>query len=179
MFGERTRRREAQEQVRAHFAARAERQRLLGERAAAWCADGEVTPERVASEYQARLAALDPDTAAIAPFAAAFEFALPSDGLLQVFAGEGGGELARYIPADDLGPQRECTVSDDLAGYSFGWWPMSRPEDPDALTFLAVCNSNADLGLRYSDEGFLWATVPTIELAAGDFTHLHCEGESS
>lgn len=283
MFGKRRRRREAREQVRAHFAAQAERQRLLGERAAAWRAGGEVTLERVATEYQARLAALDPDIAAIAqpvaawvlrpgepdvrsshmggapalyqdepwpelnypmrfwaqlnladlaPFAAAFGIALPRDGLLQLFAGEGGGELARYIAADDLGrlerrheiplggewadeeegrrieaisllidlvpealvggddvvdviypdlhgPQRECTVGDDLAGYSFGWWPMSRPEDPDALTFLAVCNSNADLGLRYSDEGFLWATVPTAELAAGDFTHLRCEGESS
>jgi hypothetical protein len=56
---------------------------------------------------------------------------------------------------------------------------MSRPEDADALTFLAVCNSNADLGLRYSDEGLEWATVPTAELAAGDFTRLHCEGEST
>jgi hypothetical protein len=34
MFGERRRRRESQEQVRAHFAARAERQPLLGELAA-------------------------------------------------------------------------------------------------------------------------------------------------
>lgn len=281
MFGRRRRRREGQERVRAHFAARAERQRLLGERAGAWRAGGEVTPERVIAEYEARLATLDADIAEIArpvaawvlregeprldsshmggaptldpdepwperdypmrfwaqlnlaelaPFADAFGIAVPRDGLLQLFAGEGGGELARHLPAgeglelrrdiplggewpdeeegrrieatsllidlvpealvggDDMvaviypdlhGPQRECTVGDDLSGYSFGWWPMSRPEAPDALTFLAVCNSNPELGLRYSDEGFLWATVPTAELAAGDFTHLHCEGEST
>jgi hypothetical protein len=261
MFGRRRRRRDGQERVRAHFAARAERQRRLGERAAAWRAGGEVTPERVVAEYEARLAALDPDIAELArpvaawvlregepgvhsshmggapaldpdepwpepgypmrfwaqlnlaelaPFADAFGIAMPRDGLLQLFAGEGGGELARHLPAgerlelrrdipeatsllidlvpealvggDDMasviypdlhGPQRECTIGDDLSGYSFGWWPMSRPDEP--VTFLAVCNSSPELGLRYSDEGFLWATVPT----AGDIALLRCEGEST
>lgn len=46
-------------------------------------------------------------------------------------------------------------------------------------TFLAVCDSHADLGLRFSDMGHLWAVIPTAELAAGEFTHLLCDGESS
>jgi hypothetical protein len=165
MFGKRRRRREAQEQVRAHFAARAERQRLLGERAAAWRAGGEVTPERVAAEYQARLAALDPDIAAIARPVAAWVL---RPGEPDVNSSQMGGAPALY--PDEPWPE---------PGYRFGWWRMSGPEDPDALTVLAVCNSNADLGLRYSDEGLEWATVPTAEFAAGDFTHLHCEGEST
>jgi Domain of unknown function (DUF1963) len=168
--------------------------------------------------------------AELAPFAAASGVALPADGLLQLFAGDSGGELARYVPGADLvrmelrgdiprgsdwpddaegarieatsrrielfpealaggdrlidviwpdlhAPKRECTTADDLPGYSFGWWPF----DPvgDDVTFLAVCNSNDELGLAYSDMGFLWATVPTEDLAGGDFSRLRCEGASS
>jgi Domain of unknown function (DUF1963) len=168
----------------------------------------------------------------LAPFGSAYGIAMPSDGLLQLFAADSGGELARYVPAAELGqlelrrdiprgtdwfddelgrqieatsllidlhpealvggerevdvlypdlhgPRRECSTSDDLPGYCFGWWPFSRPDDPDALTYLAVCNSNRDLGLAFSDSGFLWTTIPTADLAAGDFTRLECEGESS
>jgi hypothetical protein len=42
-----------------------------------------------------------------------------------------------------------------------------------------ACDSHDDLGLRFSDMGYLWAVVPTAELATGDFTHLLCDGESS
>ncbi len=42
-----------------------------------------------------------------------------------------------------------------------------------------VCDSDLDLDLLYSDAGFLWATVPAAELAADDFCHLRCDGESS
>jgi Domain of unknown function (DUF1963) len=167
----------------------------------------------------------------LAPFAAAFGIELPGDGLLQLFAGDDGGELARYVPAADLagfalrrdiplgsdwldeavgrrieatsllidlhpealvggddavdaiwpdlhGPQRECFGTQDLPGYCFGWWPLHRPGDAGAATFLAVCNSNDDLGLAYSDMGLLWAQLPTADLAAGDFTRLRCDGES-
>ena len=69
--------------------------------------------------------------------------------------------------------------SADVPGHSFGPWPFTPPEDADALTFLAVCDSNMELGLAYSDMGFLWACLPTADLAAGDFGRLRCEGESS
>jgi Domain of unknown function (DUF1963) len=161
--------------------------------------------------------------AELAPYAAAYGIAMPADGLLQLFAHEEGGELARVIPAADLGrlelrreipitslwedteetreifqatrtidflpealiPWQEvprlvdATSSEHLPGYCFGWWPFSEPDDADGLTFLAVCNSNRDLGLAFSDEGFLWVTVPTSDLAAGDFSRLHVDGESS
>src|SRR5689334_12490729 len=38
----------------------------------------------------------------LAPFAEGFGIAMPSDGLLQMFAGDSGGELARYVPAADV-----------------------------------------------------------------------------
>jgi hypothetical protein len=38
----------------------------------------------------------------LAPYAQAFDVAMPSAGLLQLFAADEGGELARYIPATDL-----------------------------------------------------------------------------
>jgi hypothetical protein len=181
----------------------------------------------------------------LASFAQAFAVALPSSGLLQLFAGEEGGEYARYIPATDLDrlelrseipigplwtgvedaatihrrsrlielypealvPWQEaghlvpeddgpvtCTTSGDLPGYSFGWWPFSswsltdglygwpeaRPKPPpEDWVFLAVCDSNRELGLAYSDEGFLWAMAPRDDLAAGRFEQLRCDGESS
>jgi hypothetical protein len=34
-------------------------------------------------------------------------------------------------------------------------------------------------GAAYSDEGMLWASLPTADLAAGDFRRLRCQGESS
>jgi hypothetical protein len=157
----------------------------------------------------------------LAPFAEAYGIAMPSGGLLQIFAGDGGGELARYVPAADVarmelrrdiprgsdwfddeeGARIEATslriellpeavvgghaspppptpTPDDLPGHCLGWGPYFAEDDPD-VTFIAVCNSNRDLGLAYSDEGVLWATVPTADLAAGDFSRLHCEGESS
>ncbi|MGH2949958.1 MAG: hypothetical protein ACRDPC_27465 [Solirubrobacteraceae bacterium] len=85
----------------------------------------------------------------------------------------------------------ECTTAGDLPGYSFGWWPLSdygltelRDRWPEApapqdWTFLAICSSRDELGLRFSDMGDLCAVTPTAELAVGDFTHLHCDGESS
>jgi hypothetical protein len=161
----------------------------------------------------------------LAPFAAAYRIAMPADGLLQLFAADEGGELARYLPAADLpglelrrdiprgsdwsddeeGRRIEATSrligfypealvapsdavadvdevylhSGDVPGHCFGPWPFTPPEDADALTFLAVCDSNTDLGLAYSDMGFLWACLPTADLAAGDFSRLRCEGESS
>jgi hypothetical protein len=42
-----------------------------------------------------------------------------------------------------------------------------------------MCSSHREIGLMWGDAGDLWAAVPTHELAAGDFTHLHCGGESS
>ena len=152
-FGKRRRRREARERVVAHFAARAERQRRLAARTAAWRAEAPITPERVQREYESRREALDADVAALArpvaawvlrageprvdschmggapalypdepwpepdypmrfwaqlnladlaPFASAFGIAIPPDGLLQLFAADSGGELARYVPAADL-----------------------------------------------------------------------------
>jgi hypothetical protein len=161
----------------------------------------------------------------LAPFAAAYRIAMPADGLLQLFAADEGGELARYLPAADLpglelrrdiprgsdwsddeeGRRIEATSrligfypealvapsdavadvdevylhSGDVPGHCFGPWPFTPPEDADALTFLAVCDSHTDLGLAYSDMGFLWACLPTADLAAGDFSRLRCEGESS
>jgi hypothetical protein len=168
----------------------------------------------------------------LAPFASAFDIDMPRDGLLQLFAGDGGGELARYVPAAELagfvlrrdiplgsdwaeedegrrieatsllidlhpealvggddaaeaiwpdlhGPQRACFGPQDLPGYCFGWWPMQRPDDAGDATLLAVCNSNQDLGLMFSDMGLLWAQLPTADLAAGDFSRLRCAGESS
>jgi hypothetical protein len=94
-------------------------------------------------------------------------------------AAVGGEDAGRVVYRDQGDSRRECTMVDDLPGYCFGWWPFLPPAERDAVTFLAVCNSNRDLGLAYSDEGFLWATVPTADLAAGDFSRLHCEGESS
>lgn len=158
----------------------------------------------------------------LAPYAAAYRINMPPDGLLQLFAADSSGELARYVPAAEVprlelrrdiplatdwvdpdegrcieatsllielhpealidwhqAPEGDFRTSDDLPGYSFGWWPFSPPDDAETLTFLAVCNSNRDLGLAYSDEGFLWASIPTTDLATGDFTRLRCEGESS
>jgi Domain of unknown function (DUF1963) len=184
----------------------------------------------------------------LAPYAQAFGIAMPSAGLLQMFGGDEGGELARYVPAADverlelrgripinpywatvddaerlhrrsllidlypeaLVPWDEIghlvgeledpdfrpayTTSEDVPGYSFGWWPFSswslkdglygwpetRPKPrPEDWVFLAVCESNDDLALVFSDSGFLWATVPAADLAAGDFTQLRCDGESS
>jgi hypothetical protein len=179
----------------------------------------------------------------LAPYARAYDIVMPADGLVQLFAAESGGELARYLPASDLprlelrteipippdweeddesrriihtsllvdlypealvpwaatsamrrgddGERLECAPSGDLPGYSFRLvavlrlrparigtrWPDA-PE-PALWTFLAVCDSHADLGLRFSDMGYLWAVIPTAELAAADFTHLLCDGESS
>jgi hypothetical protein len=178
----------------------------------------------------------------LAPYAQAYDIAMPADGLVQLFAAESGGELARYLPASDFprlelrteiplppdwedddesqrifhtsllvdlypealvpweetsairgddGERLECVTSSDLPGYSFGWWPFSddglrevRTNWPDApeptlWTFLAVCDSHDDVGLRFSDSGFLWAVIPTADLATGEFTHLLCDGESS
>jgi Domain of unknown function (DUF1963) len=182
--------------------------------------------------------------AELAPYAQAFGTELPSSGLVQLFAGDEGGEYARYIPASDhdrlelrgeipishlwtgsddaerihrrsqlidlypeaLVPWQEagdllpddgyetCTTSEVLPGYSFGWWPFSswsledgvfgwpetRPRPrPEDWVFLAVCDSNDDLGLAYSDAGFLWAMAPSDDLAAGSFEQLRCDGESS
>jgi hypothetical protein len=157
----------------------------------------------------------------LALFAEAFGVDMPGGGLLQIFAGDGGGQFVRHVPAADLarmelrrdiprgsdwfddeeGARIEATsllielfpeavvgdksspppptpTPDDLPGYCLGWGPYFAEDDPD-VTFLAVCNSNRDLGLAYSDEGVLWATVPTADLAAGDFSRLRCEGESS
>ncbi len=55
----------------------------------------------------------------------------------------------------------------------------SEAPEPALWTFLAVCDNHADLGLRFSDMGYLWAVIPTAELATGDLTHLLCDGESS
>jgi hypothetical protein len=107
-------------------------------------------------------------------------------------------ETSRIIYRDDAGDRLDtplpCTTSDDLPGYSFGWWPFSswglkeglcdwppdRPRPaPEEWVFLAVCDSNNDLGLLFSDAGFLWAMVPAADLAAGDFSQLRCAGESS
>jgi hypothetical protein len=184
----------------------------------------------------------------LAPYAQAFAIELPSSGLVQLFAGDEGGELARYISPDDLGglelrteipvgplwdgveeaeafhrrsllielypeamvPWDEtshlrlrdgdpdvsvtCTTSEDLPGYSFGWWPFSswpltdgldgwpgtRPKPrPEDWLFLAVCESNRELELAYSDAGPLWAMAPAEDLAAGSFEQLRCDGESS
>jgi hypothetical protein len=84
------------------------------------------------------------------------------------------------------------TTSGLVPGWSFGWWSFDRyplehhkryewPQapDPEDWTFLAVCSSQRDLALTWGDAGDLWAAVPTDELAAGDLTHLHCDGESS
>jgi hypothetical protein len=162
--------------------------------------------------------------AELAPYAAAYRVRMPADGLLQLFAGDQGGELARHLPAAemaalelrreiplgsewgdeedgrrreattlliDLHPeavvgipdaielQGDATVSEDLRGYCFGPFPWSRPGDAAALTCLATCNSQSELGLAYSDEGMLWASLPTADLAAGDFRRLRCQGESS
>ncbi len=102
------------------------------------------------------------------------------------------GETLDILYVDnDLERPRAATTSEDLPGYSFGWWPFSpfslaelvkewpAAPVPEHWTFLAVCNSNRDLGLAYSDGGFLWATLPAAELAAADFGHLRCDGESS
>jgi hypothetical protein len=279
----RRREREAREWRDAYFAAKAESERARVARAAAWRAEGPVTPERVRREFEARRDALHPELvphvrpvaawvlrageprvdsshmggapalhpdepwpepdypmrfwaqlnlADLVPFAAAFGIAMPPDGLVQLFAGDSGGELARYVPADELasfelrrdiplgsdwldedegrrieatsllidlhpealvggedavqaiwpdlqGPQRDCFGTQDLPGYCFGWWPMHRPDDAEAATFLAAANSNDDLGLAYSDSGMLWAQLPTPDLAAGDFSRLRCDGESS
>jgi hypothetical protein len=182
--------------------------------------------------------------AELAPYAQAYGIALPSTGLVQLFAGEEGGEQARYIPPGDLerlelrgeipiGPLWEgadeaeryhrrtklidlypealvpwqeagdllpddgyetSTTSEILPGYSFGWWPFSswsledglsdwpqaRPKPrPEDWVFLAVCDSNNELGLAFSDAGFLWAMAPADDLAAGSFEQLRCDGESS
>lgn len=92
---------------------------------------------------------------------------------------------------DDTDNPLPTATSQDLPGYSFGWWPLSdrgleqarkrEPATPEPAdwAFLAVCNANRDLGLEFFDGGFLWATAPRSELARGDFTHLLCDGESS
>jgi Domain of unknown function (DUF1963) len=87
-------------------------------------------------------------------------------------------ECSHIMFREGVDAQLECTTSEELPGYSFGWWPFSRPESGE-WTFLAVCASRPEMALSYSDEGFLWASVPTAELAAGDFSHLTAEGESS
>jgi uncharacterized protein DUF1963 len=290
---------DAAERRRRWLEQREQERRERSARADAWLAAGPPTVERIAAEYEARLALLDEELrpwarpvaawrlrdgeprvessrmggrpplyageqwpggddpmrfwaqvnlADLAPFARAYGVALPTDGLVQLFAGDEGGELARYIPAGELGglelcdrvpigplwadsddaqevhhrtllislypealvPWQEtspiifrdddidaplpCTTSEELPGYSFGWWPFSswgledgldgwppdRPKPPpEDWVFLAVCDSNDHLGLQFSDAGFLWATIPAADLAAGDFTQLRCDGESS
>jgi hypothetical protein len=287
------------ERRQAWLERRAAEQRERAARADAWLAAGPPAPERIAAEYEARLALLDdelrpwsrpvaawrlrdgeprvessrmggrpslhPDEpwpgdgdpmrfwaqvnlADLAPFAQAYGVTLPADGVVQLFGGDEGGELARYVPAGELGglelrervpigplwdgvddaeevhrrtllislypealvPWQEtspiafrdddidaplpCTTSEELPGYSFGWWPFSswglgdglygwpadRPKPPpEDWVFLAVCDSNRDLGLMFSDAGFLWATIPAADLAAGDFSQLRADGESS
>jgi hypothetical protein len=161
--------------------------------------------------------------AALAPFAVAYRVDMPGNGLVQLFRTDGGHEIARHVPASDLGdlelrteipagadervrrsrrivlypealvPWQECshivfrdgvdaplpcTTSEELPGYSLGWWPFSRP-DLGEWTFLAVCASRRELALGSGDEGFLWAAIPTRELAAGDFTGLTAASESA
>jgi hypothetical protein len=177
--------------------------RVRAERAAAWRREADASPARIRSAY---------------------DIVMPSGGLVQLFAAESGGELARYVPASelprlelrseiplppdweddeesretfrtsllvDLYPDAMVPGTGDLPGYSFGWWPFSDyglrevksswpgAPDPALWTFLAVCDSHDELGLRFSDMGYLWAVIPTAELATGDFTHLLCDGESS
>jgi hypothetical protein len=155
----------------------------------------------------------------LAPYAEAFGIAMPvASGLVQLFAAEEGGELARHIAADRLdtlelredipgtdytfGPVLQHSLAitlrpgaqlpgrgECLAGYSFGWWPLSRQGltwaarrsgvAEEDWTFLAVAASNAALQLSFSDEGFLWATLPRTALAGGRLEELHAAGESS
>ena len=50
---------------------------------------------------------------------------------------------------------------------SFGWWPLSSPTDPDALTLpRRLQQQPRTSACAYSDAGFLWATVPSAELRA-------------
>jgi hypothetical protein len=104
-------------------------------------------------------------------------------------------ETSHLLPReDDPDAQVTYTTSEDLPGYSFGWWPFSswpltdglygwpetRPRPrPEDWVFLAVCHSNDELGLAYSDGGFLWAMAPADDIAAGSFEQLRCDGESS
>lgn len=86
-------------------------------------------------------------------------------------------ECGHIMFRDGVHAPLPCTTSDDVPGYSFGWWPFAQPRSGE-WTLLAVCASRRDLALSYADEGFLWAAVPTHELAAADFANLTAEGES-
>jgi hypothetical protein len=172
----------------------------------------------------------------LAPFARAYEIAMPPAGIVQLWAEYEGDQMARYLQPESLDrletrrevPQHlywdespevrgmlhtsmlidlypEALVRNDhpgaldegttpgiVPGYSFGWWSFdpyslevhkqyewSDAPDPPGWTFLAVCSSRRDLGLIWGDVGDLWTAVPTNELARGDFSHLHCDGDSS
>ena len=52
-------------------------------------------------------------------------------------------------------------------------------EDLSRMLDESASDSNDELGLAYSDVGFLWAMAPADDLAAGEFQQLRCDGESS
>ena len=100
-------------------------------------------------------------------------------------------ETSHLLPDD--APETYST-SEDLPGYSFGWWPFStwpltdgldgwpetRPRPrPEDWVFLAVCVSNRELALGTPTPAPRWAMAPADDLAAGDFAQLRCAGESS
>ena len=118
-----------------------------------WRAAGDFSPARIAAEYEARRDALDRELRAWCRPVAAWTL---RDGDPSVKGSHMGGRPA-------LRPDER--------------WPDTPPRE--GWVFLAVCDSNFDLGLSFSDAGFLGATLPAGELAAGDFGHLLCDGESS